>query len=155
MNTPTLAYINEDEIEALLAVRDAVKGFGPSFRVKRDELLVSLGGEDDALKQHLSYLVQHGLIGTNEESIPFKIKTRHKGIESERTLGRTPPFSTVYLTGTGIDFIRAMEAQPNVPKRLTVATAKAAANIVVAAGRIALTELAKATAGAYVHPPHG
>lgn len=107
------ANINEDELQLLAFLHETVTGFGPSFAIAVRTVELGLGIDSEQLKRNASYLMEHGLAGV-------------QGVGNlQITTGRRFFTATeIWLTGTGEDYMRELECQPGIAKKVTVAAVK-------------------------------
>jgi hypothetical protein len=99
------ANINEDELKLLAYLHEHAEGFGESFQINTKAAAETLGFDDQSFRKHWSYLEEHGLVGTS------RIRERSTGVVV---------IATRYLTGLGEDYMRELENQPGIAKKITV-----------------------------------
>ncbi|MGA2440098.1 MAG: hypothetical protein ABSH08_04010 [Tepidisphaeraceae bacterium] len=106
------ANINENELRLLAYLHEHAAGFTDDFQIDPDNVRVELEVTDEQLAKDASYLASHGLAG-------MTAAVSRDGYEA---------LSSLWLMGTGEDYMRELEAQPGVAKKLTVAAVKEMGN---------------------------
>jgi hypothetical protein len=106
------ANINEDELRQLAYLHEHATGYTDDFQIDPDNVRVELVVTDEQLAKHASYLAAHGLAGVS-------VVTTRDGYEG---------LSSLWLTGDGEDYMRELESQPGVGKKVTVAVVKEMGN---------------------------
>src|SRR5271156_2218541 len=98
------ANISDDELKLLAFLHENARGYTSDFPFDPDNVCSVLKIEGPQLAKDGSYLASHGLIGID-------IVTDRDGIES---------VSQLWLAGQGEDYMRELENQPGVPRKVTV-----------------------------------
>jgi|GEM_PF-3969867 len=101
------AHINEDELKLLTYLHEHAKGFTEQFSFAPDELERELGIDEEKLKKDASYLHDHGL-------------ARMRTLDKTTYAGLSFTLVGVWLTGLGENYMRSLEAQPSIGRKLTV-----------------------------------
>src|SRR5690349_9525271 len=113
------AHINEDELRVLTYLHENAEGFGNRHRIDAHKMMVDLGLDLKGLWKSGSFLEELGLVGIVGHDIS-------RMDDPERRKCYTLEF--FYLTGLGESYCRELEAQPGMPKQLTIATLKGLGN---------------------------
>ncbi len=106
------ANINEDELKLLAYLHERAEGYDENFRFEPEPVGSELSIDDRELRKIASYLVSHGLVG----------------MEASRFDNGDVLLHGLWLTGAGEDYVRELEAQPSVSKKITVAVVKEMGN---------------------------
>ncbi len=106
------ANINDDELSILAYLHECAKAFGEHGRFEPKEIMQALKLDDPNFVKHISYLVEHDLAGIKT----IDVSTMQTG-QKHRIIG-------VWLTGKGENFMRELEAQPGIARKITVASLK-------------------------------
>lgn len=106
------ANISEEELSLLAYLHEHAKAYGQHGRFGPKEIIDALKFDDTTFVKHVSYLVEHDLIGIKTMDVST-MKTGPK----HRIIG-------VWITGTGENFMRELEAQPGIARKITVASLK-------------------------------
>jgi hypothetical protein len=101
------ANINENELKLLAYLHEHARGYGKDFKVDIGEATKAAGFDLLQFGRHASYLAEHGLVGISVMDV-------------ERFSEDDIIYEGLWLTGQGEDFMRELESQPGVPKKLTV-----------------------------------
>jgi hypothetical protein len=102
------ANINEDELRVLAFLHETVAGYDENFELDPKAVGKSLALDEQQLAKTASYLASHGLVGmATADTSTFN--------------GHAFLFTALWLTGKGEDYMRELEAQPGIGKRITVA----------------------------------
>lgn len=101
------ANINEDELKLLTHLHEHATGYGEHAQFLVESLLAVMNMEKEKFRKDISYLKEHGLVGVH--AVPFK---------SQRPVYYE--ITTVWITGLGEDYMRALEKEPGIARRLTV-----------------------------------
>jgi hypothetical protein len=127
------AHISESELKLLVYLHENVGGYGKNHHVPPPQICRDLGIDLAVLTKDGSYLEEHGLAGIEVVS--------HKN-----PLGLIDKLSVdaVYLTGLGEDYVRALENQPSIGRKLSVKVLGELGKVVTQVAREILTELVHA-----------
>jgi hypothetical protein len=101
------ANINEDELRLLAYLHEHAEGYDGNFAFEPENVASALNFEMPAMKKNSSYLAAHGLVGMS-------------AADTTTMTARGFIFVTVWLTGLGEDYMRALEKEPSVGRKLTV-----------------------------------
>lgn len=124
------ANINEDELKLLAYLHEQAAGCGKGFQLIPSEVAGQLGFDDQQMKKVASYLSDHRLAGIT-------------GTSFENSKGQDFYLEGIYLTGLGEDYMRELENQPGVGKKITVAAVKEMGSALRTIAVGVLTELVK------------
>jgi hypothetical protein len=108
---PMKANINQDEMKLLAYLHEHATGYIEECALDPAKIKEALGIDDAELGKDMSYLKGHGLVGVR--IITFR---NAKGSVSE--------MQGMWLTSTGEDYMRELENQPGIGKKITVAAVK-------------------------------
>lgn len=106
--------IGQEELLLLTFMHENALGYGPQFKMDPAKIMGGLNMEYAEFLRYVSYLAEHRLAGLNT----IDRSGRGDGVEGSFRL------TTVFLTGFGEDYMRALEAEPTVARRVTVAVVK-------------------------------
>jgi hypothetical protein len=128
------ANINEDELKLLAYLHEHAEGYTEEFQLTPGEVAEEMQIEFKKFAKDASYLASFGLIGMNT-------------IDNSSLDGRSYGFMGMWLTGHGENYMRELEQQPGIARKLTVGAVSelwemGKGTIVAAAGRL-LAEFAK------------
>jgi len=101
------AKINEDELQILAWLHEHATGYGQRHQFLLSDVGQGVGIDKDLLPKPLSYLEEHGLVGVH-------------AIDVSTQVGDEYVLEGVWLTGIGEDYMRELEAQPGIARKLTV-----------------------------------
>lgn len=126
------AKINEHELRLLIWLHENVRGFNEGSGVRGADVCKGLGHDSPSLYRIATYLAGHQLVGLRLGDVT--------------TLGsRGQDFRIIYiwLTSFGEDYIRNIEAEPGIARRLTVSTLAAVKELALKTASALLTEIIK------------
>jgi hypothetical protein len=107
-------HINEDELKLLAHLHEKAGGCGASFAIPANRVATALEVNGQGLRSISSYLAEHQLVGFAD--LPDQYFTFPN---------RTPrTILGLYLTGNGENYMRALEAEPRVGKKVTLGILK-------------------------------
>jgi hypothetical protein len=99
------ANINEDELKLLACLRENARGYSDDFQFDPALVQSELNVPEEELVKNASYLASHGLIG-------LQVAVTRDGCEG---------IGSLWLTGTGEDYMRELDAAPGIARKVTVA----------------------------------
>ena len=102
-------HISEIELKLLAYLHEKVDGYGYEFRLEPVNIMQGLSISSAEMAKAGSYLDQHKLVG-------FKVATSFDS--SGELVGFTG--LSIHLTGLGEDYMRALEQQPGIMRKITV-----------------------------------
>jgi hypothetical protein len=125
-------HIDENELRLLTFLHENRKGYGPTlpFYVY-PQLLEAAGLSEPDFSLAISYLVEHCLAGMNAESL-----IDENGSPDAR-------LNDIWITGLGEDYMRALENQPGIGRKITVAVLKEAKGLIMGTASAALGDFVK------------
>lgn len=126
------ARITEDELRLLVWLHENAKGFNDGSGFDPDEVSQALEVDDSTLYKLASYLSGHGLVGLKLANMT------HFG-----SRGQESSIIFLWLTSLGEDYVRNIEAEPGIARRLTVSTLAEVKDLAVKTATTILTELVK------------
>ena len=102
------ANINEDEMKLLVYLHENAKGYDQPFKLEPEKVMSDLGIDYPQLQKDVSYLRGHGLVD---------IEQLQNDADMFAIFG-------LWITAFGEDFMRELENQPSLPRKITVAILK-------------------------------
>jgi hypothetical protein len=105
------ANITEDELKMLAYLHEHAGGCGERHSMGGAQLCRELGLADKQLSGNLSYLEGHDLAGA-------------RVTDASSFNGQFFIINSIWLTSNGEDYMRELENQPGVPKKVTLAVVK-------------------------------
>ena len=130
------ANISEAELTLLTYLHEHAKGYTEEFGIPAPIAEGDLQVPAQQLGKDLSYLVAHGLAGRKVVTNPGFQRLVH-----DNTGQLVPLKFIMWISGDGENFMRELEAQPGVARRLTTTVLKSA----IGAFRLLAIELLKAS----------
>ena len=124
------ANINEDELRLLAYLHERAEGYDENFQLDPAIVGKELVLDAPQLAKAASYLASHGLVGMETA-------------DTSTFSGRSFLFNGLWLTGTGEDYMRELEDQPGVGKKITVAVVREMGSTLRTIAVGVLTELVK------------
>jgi hypothetical protein len=113
--------ISKEEFNVLAYLHEHAEGYTDLFRVEPQIVAKALGVDMKTFNKDLSYLAAHGLIG---------VRTQEPDWEKASIAG-------LWLTGDGENFMRELENQPGIARKITMGTV----NAIYDAGREIIVKL--------------
>jgi hypothetical protein len=103
--------ISEDELSLLAHLHEYAKGYTAEFPFEVEAATKALGLTEEKLAKDLSYLVGHNLAGW-------------KAFSRRTSAGHSFCLTEFWITGLGEDYMRDLEGQPGVGRRITTKVVK-------------------------------
>lgn len=101
-------HINDLELQVLAHLHESVRGYGDGFALLMPAIATSLEVDQGAVQKAVSYLVEHGLARRSHANH----KSRVSSVVLYQRFG-------VCLTGLGENYMRALENEPSIARKLT------------------------------------
>lgn len=144
------AHLTELEMRLLIALRQRATELSEAGEVRVDVLAKDVGASVTDARYAASFLGGFELVSParNEQS-PSSIRTK-VGIPL-----RTVTYSAIWLTAIGENYIRSIEAEPSVARRLSLQAWEQTKSTVMAVAQTALAEIVKVTIAAMARSQFG
>lgn len=126
------AKITAEELTVLAWFHENAVGYGPKFAEFHETLESGTDIKHPALMRAVTYLDGWGLVGC---------VVADRGYSGERP---ECMLTSVWFTSAGENYMRILDAQPGIAKRVTVAVLRSAGDAILKVAGIALAEVIKA-----------